>query len=80
MPGPVSDSYDAEFGTGENASEIRDSLKAVYDVMTGVLSNEPPMYIIDLVRAYLPRKIHPCLTEKQCRLIRFALKRAMDSI
>jgi hypothetical protein len=80
MPGPVSDSYDPEFGTGEKAAEIRDALKAVYDLISDQLGKKQPMYILDLIEADLPNRVDPDLTEKECRLIRFAIERAIEAI
>lgn len=80
MPGPVSDSYDPEWGTGANAHEIKDALRGVYDRLTVVLGGQPPINILELVDMKLPRTIAATLTEKQWRLIRFALERAGESI
>ncbi len=80
MPGPMSDSYDPEFGTGENCREICEALDAVYHRVSVVLKQSEPMYILDLVRTPFPKKISALLTEKQWRLIRFALERAKESI
>ncbi len=49
MPGPVSDSYDPEWGTAHNAYMIREALSGVHDSVTGILGNREPLYIIDLV-------------------------------
>ena len=80
MPGPVSDSYDPEFGTGANCDEISSALRGVYREVSDILGKQPPMYILDLVRADLRKSIKATLTEKQWRLIRFALERAEESI
>ena len=84
MPGPVSDSYDPEFSTGENCAEIREALDGVYERISTLLRQAPPLYILDLVRTpannFTPAKVSATLTTKQWRLIRFALERAKDSI
>lgn len=80
-PGPVSDSCDPEFGTGANAAEIREALVDVYSTVSEILGGKPPMYILDLVRAEdLTRRIKANLSEREWRLIRFALERAEESI
>lgn len=80
-PGPVSDSYDPEFGTAANAEEIRDALKKLYCTVSSILKDEPPMQILDLVKAeHLNNSIQARLTEKEWRLIRFALERAQESL
>lgn len=80
MPGPVSDSFDPEFGTSSNAAEIAYALDEVYARVTAYLGGAPPIYVLDLVRADLPRLIPATLTEREWRIIRFALERANDSI
>ena len=80
MPGPVSDSYDPEWGTSANAAEIDNSLEEVYDQLTGILDGKPPMEIGVLVDEYLPTLISATLSEREWRLLRFAVERARDSI
>ncbi len=80
MPGPVSDSYDPEWSTGHNAGLITDALDGVYEKLSTILKKKPPMYILNLVEADMPREITAVLTEKDWRLLRFAVERARDSI
>lgn len=80
MPGPMSDSYDPEFGTEENCHRIRKALEETYAEVSSILGDMPPMPILDLVDARLPGQIEAFLTEKDWRLIRFALERAQESV
>ena len=82
MPGPVSDSYDPEWGTSSAANDIIDALSTVYDRVSGVLGNQPAKNIRRLVAdEYEHRKfINATLSEWDWRIIRFALERARDSI
>lgn len=81
MPGPVSDAYDPEWGTAAQADEIRGALRQMHGVVSEILSHSPPLYIIQLLSEPLNRAMPPQqLTEKEWRLIRFALERAADSI
>lgn len=80
MPGPVSDSYDPEWGTGFNRDQIDTALEGVYRKVSRVLGDEPPIYILELVDAKLPERLNAVLTEKEWRLIRFALERARESL
>lgn len=80
MPGSVSDAYDPEFGTAAKAHQIRDALTDTYATVSNVLGNKPPLFIADLVRADLPALVTATLTERQWRIIRFALERAGESI
>ena len=45
MPGPTSDSYDPEWGTGANAEPITDALETLYDRVSGVLGGQEPIDI-----------------------------------
>lgn len=80
MPGPVSDSYDPEWGTSANGAEITEAISEVYDRVSGILGHREPLYVLKLVRSDLPQPIAATLTEKEWRIIRFALERAGDSI
>lgn len=80
MPGPVSDSYDPEFGTGHNCHRIREELQVVYDALSNIIEQRPPMFILDLIDSDLPQRIQADLPERTWRIIRFALERAKDSI
>ena len=80
MPGPVSDSYDPEFGTADNCAKIDEALAGVYAKLSGILDNQPPLYILDLVDAELPAQIYASLSEREWRLLRFAIERARESI
>ena len=80
MPGSVSDSYDPEWGTGENSDTIRNAMLDMHCKLSDILGGMPPMYILDLVQAELGNPITATLTEKQWRLLRFACERAAESI
>jgi hypothetical protein len=81
MPGPVSDSYDPEWGTSDNTEMISHSLGKVYAKISRILGGKPPIYILELCRAEDMRGvISATLTEKEWRLIRFAIERARESL
>lgn len=80
MPRPVSDAYDPEWGTRANAQPIIDALSDLYGKLSKLLGDRPPMFIVDLVNADLPETCTATLTEKEWRLLRFAIERASDSI
>jgi hypothetical protein len=80
MPGSISDSYDPEWGTSGNASEIILCLDSVYDRVSDVLEHRDSKYILELIDVELPTQIPATLTEKEWRLIRFAIDRARNSI
>jgi len=83
MPGSISNSYDPEWGTAANGQEIIQELDDLYAKVSTILGDKPPIYILDLVRQHFdPRKplIGCQMTEKEWRIIRFALERARESI
>lgn len=67
MPGPVSDSYDPEFGTRKNANIVKDGLEDVVEISL----NENLKY---------NNNYRIILTEKQLRLIRFSINRTLEDI
>lgn len=87
MPGPVSDSYDPEWSTGENAQLIRDELNRLHAKLSEVLK-VPPVFILDLVRerpgetqVLRTATLHDLdLTVFDLRILRFACERAGESI
>jgi hypothetical protein len=79
MPGPTSDSRDPEFGTAENAALVR---KAIQETCTVVNRNIDMRHreILDVVKG-LHRKMNTVsLTDKELRIIRFALDYVTDTI
>ena len=80
MPGPVSDSYDPEWGTSSNAMEVSEAVGLLYHRLTGILGDREPLPILELVRSELPTPITATLPEWEWRLLRFACERAQESI
>lgn len=86
MPGPISASYDPEWGTSEKAGEIRESLQEMYELVSEIIDRDKPerskpIDIRCLVSAReLSGRIPATLKERQWRLIRFALERSLESI
>lgn len=80
MPGSVAVGYDPEWGTTDTAEEIRAAMASVYRVVSATLGDRPPLYILNLIRSHDGPAVTATLTEKQWRLIRFALERAGESI
>jgi len=80
MPGPVSDSYDPEFGTGANARDVEEAIRDVRKTITKELG--PGLHNIVQVAqgdsgsdAYVMN-----WSERELRIIRFCLDRALESI
>ena len=85
MPGPVSDSYDPEFGTSNNAGIVRSALDQVLGRVSEALGPEKKgivgvaigtREVIEDVAAGPSVTFH----ERELRLIRFGLERAKESI
>ena len=80
MPGPVSDSYDPEFGTGANAHEVRTALEELEKFLTQHLGTELKD-IVEVAKGENGRKVALWnISERNARLLRFALRRATESI
>ena len=80
MPGPVSDSYNPEWGTSSNAEDIRDALKSMHTKL-GKIIGTPPKYIMEVVHDDKPGpNIGAVLCENQWRVLRFACERAMETL
>jgi hypothetical protein len=80
MPGPISDSYDPEFGTGENAGLVHEAVQAAYDVVTNVLGGRPPEPILNVVKGGNRGGVQATLDERVWRCLRFACERALESL
>jgi hypothetical protein len=79
MPGPVSDSYDPEFSTGSNASDVREAIEEVRDKIGKPLG--PALKNIVSVVHGKPGDLHQFrFTEREMRVIRFGLNRALESM
>lgn len=79
MPGPVSDSYDPEFGTSSNAELVRDAICEVIPLVDRVLNAER-RNIVQVAHGDSGPALQNTLTEKEWRVIRFCLHRAKDEI
>lgn len=82
MPGPMSDAYDPEFSTRANADRIADAIQDVVDRIDSMLG--PQLHdILDVVdgKGEWPMKqFEVRLSERELRIIRFALNRARETI
>jgi hypothetical protein len=81
-PGPVSDSYDPEFGTGENADLVRTAITGVAKKLARGLPSDL-RNIVELAnegpKARSKTRVFR-LTESEQRVVRFALQRALESV
>lgn len=79
MPGPVSDSYDPEFGTGENVRKVARAIKKQLDVISHTIGKEP-RDILEVIHGENGGVHEIKFSERSLRIIRFALNRALKSI
>jgi hypothetical protein len=80
MPGPVSDSYDPEFGTGDNAAMVRTAIEGVRNKLAKPLSKELRNIVELAVEGPIGTPHTITLTENELRVVRFALNRALESL
>lgn len=79
MPGPVSDSYDPEFGTGANADEVRRGVESANRLFSKLLGSGL-RNIVEVAKGDAGPTLILKLTERQARLARFAINRALESL
>ncbi len=80
MPGSVSDSYDPEFGTGENADAVAEAVLACVQRVTDVIGSAGLKDIVGVVQGVTGPSFTATMTEREWRIIRFGLRRALDSL
>lgn len=79
MPGAVSDSYDLEFGTGSNATDVAAAIRSVVARATELLGPQLKN-IVEVAQGEPGEVIDATLTEREWRIIRFGLSRALETI
>ena len=78
MPGDISDSYDPEFGTGSNADAVRAGVSNLVEQLDRVLGDK-----LDIATVALGpdgNNLTLVFSERELRLMRFALSRAIETI
>jgi hypothetical protein len=79
MPGPVSDSYDPEFGTGANAADVTEKIRSLVTRLDDLLG--PKLRnIVEVVQGPSGELYEVFLSERELRVIRFCLNRSLDCI
>ena len=81
MPGPVSSSFDPEFGTTANAEAVRGTVEKLRNKVSKAIGSNVLQEIDALVGGgdSGPRMLLK-LTERELRILRFALNRALESL
>lgn len=85
MPGPVSDSYDQEFGNSSISSQVREAIVTQRNRFSKILG-EDLMNIVDVINDQFDNTLpvgtvkRISFTEREMRIIRFALNRSIDTI
>ncbi len=79
IPGPVSDSYDPEFGTGANAYDVATGLRRIAGEIGSILG--PGLKnIVEVAQGDSGPRFDTRFSEQELRLIRFGLNRALESM
>jgi hypothetical protein len=79
MPGPISDSYDPEFGTGDNAAAVREAVQKTRKKFDKALG--PALHnIVEVANGPAGRVFSLKLSKRELRIIRFCLNRSLESI
>lgn len=78
-PGPVSDSYDPEFGTAANGAEVSAALRDIRGEIT--LRIGPGLRpILEVVEEKNGMNLYLRLSVREWRLVRFAIDRALETL
>lgn len=80
MPGPVSDAFDPEFGTGSNAAAVHDAIVHVRDYLVTARLGAALQPILEVIDGPQGKSYAVVLSVRELRIIRFALNRALESI
>lgn len=80
MPGPTSDSYDPEFGTGDDANDVRDAIQGVIDQIDERLGPELKNIVMVAQDRGTILTDEIGFQQREMRLIRFGLLRALESV
>ncbi|HPL62952.1 MAG TPA: hypothetical protein PK587_04210 [Syntrophales bacterium] len=79
MPGPVSDAYHPEFGTVANRDIVADEIRKQVEKIGKVLGPQLKE-IVSVCEGKSGQRITIILSEKELRVIRFALNYALDGM
>lgn len=80
MPGPVSDSYDPEFGTAANAAVVEKAIREAKQRITDIIGSGDLQNIIDVCSGPNGPKWSAQFTEREWLIIRFAMNMALQSM
>lgn len=79
MPGPVSDSYDPEFGTVDNAEQVAELLREAVAVVSESIDG-PPKDIVQVAQGASGRTRTVRISERHLRAIRYAINWRLEDI
>lgn len=80
MPGPISDSRDPEFGTGDNADAVRQAVRLIREKLTRRIGTESLKDIVGVAHRVCERQPTRGWSEDEMRVLRFCLDRCEDTI
>ena len=74
MPGPVSDSFDPEFGTGANAAAVAQAMGDIRRRVSVAIGADELRYIVDVVHGPSGSIRTLRLSERDLRVLRFSIE------
>jgi hypothetical protein len=80
MPGSVSDAYDPEFGTATHADAVRSAIAEVCGTVSRAIGTDRRRDVLEVAGGEPGRYQPVWLSERDLRVIRFALDRALESV
>ena len=81
MPGSVSDSYDPEFGAGANAALVSECVQRVRDTISEKIGDDVLQNIVNICAGEEGKtRCKMNLSERELRIIRFCMNRALESL
>lgn len=80
MPGPVSDSFDPEFGTGASAADVQEAINKIVKRVEKTANLKERKNIVEVVNGKCGTTFSLQFSERDCHVLRFALERALETI
>jgi hypothetical protein len=80
MPGPVNHGFDPEFGTGDNVDAVDRALRETAQRVTDVIGSDVLWDVVALARGRPGPSFTATLSEREWRLVRFALLRTAEDL
>lgn len=80
MPGPQSDSFDSEFGTSANCNLVTTAMRELRQKITTAIGTAELDYVLDVVQREDGPRQGLALSERELRILRFSIDRALETL